>query len=82
MISAVPPHQLPLFEGSPPRRGATTVEVQRYLGHEDLPARKELVLNRAQQRGAPPAVLSALDQLPDRRYESMGALSTALARGQ
>jgi hypothetical protein len=54
--------------------------VQKFLGGLRYPARKHEVLERARARGADAQVLSALEGLPDRVYESPVALSSEVGR--
>lgn len=54
--------------------------MQRYLRIGDFPARTETLLTQASEAGGPSDVLSAIDQLPSRRYGDLDELSIALAR--
>jgi len=58
----------------------TPFRIQKYLAGVRYPARKDKVLERAQQKGADEQVLAALRQLPDDEYESPIALSCAVGR--
>jgi Protein of unknown function (DUF2795) len=54
------------------------VQVQKYLGGVDYPARKQDLVKRAQQEGADENVLAALERLPDQTYQSPADVSEAL----
>jgi hypothetical protein len=46
------------------------IQVQKALGGIDYPASKEDLVKHAEEKGADEEVLSALKDLPDRKYET------------
>ena len=46
------------------------IQVQKALGGIDYPASKEELVKHAEEKGADEEVLSALKDLPDRKYET------------
>jgi hypothetical protein len=58
----------------------TSFRIQKFLGGLRYPARKAQVLERAHQRGADEAVMSALRRLPDHAWDSPITLSRGIGR--
>ena len=46
------------------------IQIQKFLGGLDYPASKEAILDAAKREGADDNVQQALEQLPDREYDS------------
>jgi hypothetical protein len=56
------------------------VQVQKFLGGMDYPARKQDLVKRAEQEGADEDVRSTLEQLPDQNYETPADVSQAIGK--
>jgi hypothetical protein len=57
---------------------ADPIDVQRHLVGLDYPARKDEVIARAEQNGAPQEVIEALQALTDERFEDPAEIQAAL----
>ena len=55
-----------------------TIDVQKYLSGVDFPAGKQTLIQHAKQRGAPQNLVSALNGLPNRSYDSVEDVSDEL----
>ncbi|TQJ38144.1 uncharacterized protein DUF2795 [Arthrobacter sp. SLBN-112] len=55
------------------------IQVQKFLGGIDYPANREDLLSRAKDSGADSNVIQALEELPDREYDSPTAVSSAIS---
>jgi hypothetical protein len=55
------------------------IEIQKFLGGIDYPAGKETLISRARESGADSNVLDALQNIPDKEYESPTAVSSAVS---
>ncbi|WP_336660715.1 DUF2795 domain-containing protein [Leucobacter sp. USHLN153] len=55
------------------------IEVQRHLGGVDYPASRDDLVETARNNGAGDDVVSALEALPDREYDSPTAVSEAIS---
>lgn len=47
------------------------IQVQKYLKGEDYPTDKQELIRRAREEGAPDEIVSVLEQLPEKKYESV-----------
>jgi hypothetical protein len=56
-------------------KGHTPVQVQKFLGGLDYPCTREQILQKARSEGADQNVMRALEQLPERRFESPVSIS-------
>lgn len=54
------------------------IELQKHLKGVDYPARKEELIQHAQQQGADEKVREILEQLPDEEYETPAEVSKAV----
>ena len=54
------------------------IEIQKHLKGVDYPARKEELIQHAQQQGADEKVREILEQLPDEEYETPAEVSKAV----
>ena len=52
------------------RQKATPAEVEKYLKGLDYPAERDELVDWATEEGAPDNVISLLERIPDREYES------------
>ncbi len=57
---------MPTYEG-----GISPTNLTQFLGGVNFPCSKQELVNHARQRNAPQDVLSTLEQIPDRTYNSM-----------
>jgi uncharacterized protein DUF2795 len=55
------------------------IQIQKYLGGLEYPARKEDILEKAREEGADEAVIDFLEQISDREYESPVAISREMS---
>ncbi|MFB0836844.1 DUF2795 domain-containing protein [Arthrobacter sp. E44] len=55
------------------------IQIQKFLGGIDYPAKREDLLSRAKEAGADDNVMKALEALPDREYDSPTAVSSAIS---
>ena len=55
------------------------IQVQKFLGGLDYPVRRDDLLSKARESGADENVLSALEGLPDREYDSPTSVSSAIS---
>jgi hypothetical protein len=55
------------------------IDVQKYLSGVDYPVRRDDLLEKAKSENAPDDVLSALEGLPDREFESPVQVSEAIS---
>jgi hypothetical protein len=55
------------------------IQIQKFLGGIDYPASKETLISRAKESGADSNVLDALQNIPDKEYESPTAVSSAVS---
>jgi Protein of unknown function (DUF2795) len=53
------------------------IDLQKALSGIDYPVDRQALVERARERGAPPAVLEALEALPDREYDAPNDVSKA-----
>ncbi len=56
------------------------IEVQKALGGVDYPAKKDDLVNNAEQSGADESVLAALRSIPDKEYDSPAEVSKEVAK--
>ncbi|NJN16716.1 MAG: DUF2795 domain-containing protein [Oscillochloris sp.] len=56
------------------------IQVQKFLKGMDYPARKQDILQCAEQEGADEHVRSTLAQLPDQEYETPADISKAIGK--
>jgi hypothetical protein len=56
------------------------VQLQKFLKGVDYPAGKQVLIETAKKNGADENVLSALEQLPDEKFEAPVDVSQALAK--
>jgi len=55
------------------------IQVQKFLGGIDYPATKETLISKAKESGADSNVLDALQNIPDKEYDSPTAVSSAVS---
>jgi hypothetical protein len=55
------------------------IQIQKFLGGIDYPASKETLISRAKESGADSNVLDALQNIPDKEYDSPTAVSSAVS---
>ncbi|MDP9987997.1 hypothetical protein J2S98_003175 [Arthrobacter oryzae] len=55
------------------------IQIQKFLGGIDYPAKREDLLSRAKEAGADDNVMKALEALPEREYDSPTAVSSAIS---
>jgi len=55
------------------------IQVQKFLGGIDYPAGKEALISKAKESGADSNVLDALQNIPDKEYDSPTAVSSAVS---
>jgi hypothetical protein len=55
------------------------IQIQKFLGGIDYPASRETLLSRAKESGADSSVLDALQNIPDKEYDSPTAVSSAVS---
>lgn len=58
------------------------IQLQKHLKGVDYPASKENLINHAKQNGADEDALSALEQLPDEKYETPTDVSKAVGESE
>ncbi|MGN9790649.1 DUF2795 domain-containing protein [Streptomyces sp. OZ13] len=56
------------------------IEMQKALGGVNYPASKEEIVDQASKRGAGKDIMSALDSLPSKRYDSPAAVSKEVSK--
>lgn len=61
------------------RSRVSPITVQKYLGGVDYPARKQDLVQRAKDKGADDDVMSALNALEDRQYDSPVEVTRAIS---
>ncbi|APX02230.1 MULTISPECIES: DUF2795 domain-containing protein [Arthrobacter] len=57
------------------------IQIQKFLGGIDYPASKETLISRAKESGADSNVLDALQNIPDKEYDSPTDVSSAVSGG-
>jgi hypothetical protein len=57
------------------------IEVQKYLGGVDYPAKRSDLVAKAKESGAGAEVIDALEGLADEDYDSPTAVSSAVSKG-
>jgi hypothetical protein len=55
------------------------IQIQKFLGGIDYPANREALISRAKESGADSNVLEALQNIPDKEYDSPTAVSSAVS---
>lgn len=55
------------------------IQIQKFLGGVDYPASRDTLLSSAKDSGADDNVLQALENIPDREYDSPTAVSSAIS---
>ncbi|MFJ5699783.1 DUF2795 domain-containing protein [Arthrobacter sp. NPDC093139] len=55
------------------------IQVQKFLGGIDYPATRDALIAHAQESGADGNVISALENIPDKEYDSPTAVSSAVS---
>jgi len=55
------------------------IQIQKFLGGIDYPASRETLISRAEESGADSNVLDALQNIPDKEYDSPTAVSSAVS---
>ena len=55
------------------------IQIQKFLGGIDYPASRDTLVEHAQESGADGEILSALENLPDKEYDSPTAVSSAIS---
>ena len=60
---------------------ANPIQIQKFLGGIDYPASKETLISRAKESGADSNVLDALQNIPDKEYDSPTDVSSAVSGG-
>jgi hypothetical protein len=55
------------------------IQIQKFLGGIDYPASRETLISRAKESGADSNVLDALQNIPDKEYDSPTAVSSAVS---
>ncbi|HLO63576.1 MAG TPA: DUF2795 domain-containing protein [Azonexus sp.] len=56
------------------------IQVQKYLGGLDYPAKKQDIVQKARQKGADHDILQILQKIPDQEYASPVALSREVSK--
>lgn len=56
------------------------IEVQKFLGGLDYPARKREILDKAEMQGADDEILEVLEQLPEREYANPTEISREIGK--
>lgn len=65
----------------PQRRTAPNpIQVQKFLGGLDYPVGKQEIVEQAQRSGADQHVVQALQEIPERQYDSPVAVSREVAK--
>lgn len=55
------------------------IQIQKFLGGIDYPASREALISKAKESGADSNVLDALQNIPDKEYDSPTAVSSAVS---
>ena len=55
------------------------IQIQKFLGGVDYPASREALLSKAKDSGADSNVITALEAIPDKQYDSPTAVSSAVS---
>jgi hypothetical protein len=55
------------------------IQIQKFLGGIDYPANRDALISRAKESGADSNVLDALQNIPDKEYDSPTAVSSAVS---
>lgn len=71
----------PITRGAIMADNPTRIELQKYLGGVDYPARKEDLVARARENGAPDDLVSALESAGEDSFDSPAAVSSAVSGG-
>lgn len=58
------------------------IQVQKFLGGMDYPARKDEIVEHARSKGADQNIMQTLEQLPDEDFETPADVSQAIGRIQ
>lgn len=56
------------------------IQVQKYLGGLDYPAKKQEIVQKAKQKGADDHILDILQKIPDQEYSSPVAVSREVGK--
>ena len=56
------------------------IQVQKYLGGLDYPAKKQDIVEKARQKGADNDIMQILQKIPDQEYSSPVALSREVSK--
>ncbi|NMG68009.1 DUF2795 domain-containing protein [Azoarcus indigens] len=56
------------------------VQIQKFLGGLDYPVDKQAILGKAREQGADQRVMDALEQLPERAYDSPVSISREVSK--
>lgn len=59
---------------------ANPIQMQKFLSGIDYPCEKDKLVEHARSQGADDAVLSGLEQIPDRTYDGPNAVSEAFSK--
>jgi hypothetical protein len=57
------------------------IQIQKFLSGIDYPANRDALISRAKESGADNNVLDALQNIPDKEYDSPTAVSSAVSDG-
>ena len=57
------------------------IQIQKFLGGMDYPAKKDEIVANAKGKGADQPVLDALGNIADREYDGPNAVSKAISEG-
>lgn len=63
-----------------PHTVASPIEVQKFLGGLDYPARKREIIDKAEMQGADDEILEVLEQLPEREYANPTEISREIGK--
>ncbi len=55
------------------------IQIQKFLGGVDYPAKRDALLSKAKDSGADSNVIQALEAIPDKEYDSPTAVSSAIS---
>jgi hypothetical protein len=55
------------------------IQIQKFLSGIDYPASRQTLISRAKESGADSNVLDALQNIPDKEYDSPTAVSSAVS---
>lgn len=61
-------------------KAKSPVQVQKFLSGLDYPVDKQQILQKAKEEGADESVMSALNRLPERRFESPVSISKEIGQ--